>query len=173
MKKRIALLLFLGALAFFSMPADSIASGRGRLPTVIITRPPYSVLIPETHYVYILPDYEENILFYHGYWYRPFKKSWYRSKGYNGPWKRTEKVPDAIKNLPADYRRIPPGRNRIPHKMLRKNWRKWEEERYWDKEESKAWYKKKKKARKKTVKKTNDAATDGNKVKTEEKPVKD
>jgi len=42
-------------------------------------------VIPGT-YVYVVPDINTEILFYHGYWYRPSAGRWYWARTYNGPW---------------------------------------------------------------------------------------
>ena len=47
--------------------------------------PPPMAVIPGT-YIYTVPDIDVEILFYQGYWYRPYEGRWYRSKSYNGPW---------------------------------------------------------------------------------------
>ena len=105
-------------------------------PAYVVPAPPPVVVIPGS-YVYFVPEIEVDILFYHGYWWRPYEGRWYRSRSYNGPWGyiRSEGVPNAIRSLPPDYRRVPPGHERIPHEQLKKNWGRWEKERYWDRRE--------------------------------------
>lgn len=133
MKKIFFLLLFLGAVSFNAfLPYGSSASGDAPPPTVIITRPPAAVVIPGTRYVYFLPDYDSDILFYHGNWYRPYSDNWFKSKGYNGPWERVLEVPALILKVPAGFRSIEPGRERIPYRSLKKHWREWESGGYWD-----------------------------------------
>jgi len=102
-------------------------------PAYVIQTPPQVVLIPGT-YVYFVPNIGMDILFYHGYWYRPHAGRWYRASAYNGPWVYIvpRMVPAAIIGLPPDYRRIPPGYVPIPYVELRVNWRRWERDRYWD-----------------------------------------
>jgi len=104
-------------------------------PPVVIPAPPEVVLIPGT-YVYFVPGIDVDILFYHGYWYRPYEGRWYRANRYNGPWVylSPSRVPRPFLRLPHDYRHIEPGYHRIPHGDLRKNWRRWERERHWDRE---------------------------------------
>lgn len=153
MKKIFFLLLFLGAVSFNAfLPSGSSASAGDSLPTVIITRPPIAVVIPGTRYVYVLPDFDEDIFFYHGNWYRPYSDNWFRSKGYNGPWERVREVPAPVLNLPADFRSIEPGRERIPYRSLKKHWREWESSGYWE-EKARKGRLKEKKAGKKAVKK--------------------
>jgi hypothetical protein len=104
-------------------------------PPFLIPAPPPVVVIPRT-YVYTVPDIEVDILFYHGYWYRPYEGRWYRSRSYNGPWRYlpARSVPRPLIELPPEHHRIPPGYRRIPYGDLRKNWSGWERRRHWDKD---------------------------------------
>jgi len=99
-------------------------------PRLAISSPPEVVVIPNT-YVYYAPDVQTDIFFYHGYWYRPYQGYWFRSAGYSGPWVRVEDVPYVLLNLPPDYRAMH-GYRRIPHRELSRNWRTWERDRYWE-----------------------------------------
>jgi hypothetical protein len=109
------------------------------LPAVVIPSPPDVILVPGT-YAYFVPDIDTDIFFYHGYWYRPYKKYWYRSSHYNGPWTYivNDRVPLVLSEIPPDFRHIPPGQTRIPYGQLKKNWKQWEKEKHWDKHKSKA-----------------------------------
>ncbi len=100
-------------------------------PPFVVPAPPPVILIPET-YVYYVPDIEVDILFYHGYWYRPHEGRWYIAQHYNGPWGylAPQKVPRDLIRLPPNYHNIPPGHQRIPHEDLKKNWGRWERERH-------------------------------------------
>lgn len=102
------------------------------LPLYVAPAPPPVVVIPGS-YVYYVPDVDVDILFYHGYWYRPHGQYWYRSSSYNGPWHHMAPhgVPHALVSLPPNYRHMPPRYGKIPYGHLKKNWAKWERERYW------------------------------------------
>lgn len=106
-------------------------------PRVAVPAQPVVVLIPGT-YAYFIPDMSAEIIFYHGYWYRPHEGRWYRAKGYNGPWVYLvpKKVPSVLLRLPQDYRTVPPGHERIPYGQLKKNWKDWERKKYWDRRAS-------------------------------------
>ena len=52
-------------------------------PPLAIPAPPPMFVIPRT-YIYFAPEVDVDILFYHGYWYRPYQGHWYRSGTYNG-----------------------------------------------------------------------------------------
>jgi len=106
------------------------------LPAFVFHAPPPVVVIPGT-YAYVVPDVDIDIVFFQGYWYRPYRDHWYRSASYNGPWRVHDRVPGELHSLPPDYRHVPPGHQRIPYGQLKKNWRGWEKEKHWDKHEYK------------------------------------
>jgi len=103
------------------------------LPVYRFAAPPPLVVIPGT-YGYFAPDAGVEIFFYHDYWYRPYEGRWFRARSYNGPWANVApgRVPGFFLNLPPNYRHVPPGHTRIPYGQFKKNWRRWERERYWD-----------------------------------------
>jgi len=104
------------------------------LPVYRFAAPPDVVVIPGT-YVYMVPDIDVDILFFQGYWWRPYEGHWYRSRDYKGQYRYIEprSIPRGLRTLPQDYRhRLSPGYERIPHKDVQKNWKKWEKEKYWD-----------------------------------------
>jgi len=106
------------------------------LPAVRFAVPPDLVVIPGT-YVYIVPDIDADVLFFQGYWWRPYEGHWYKSRDYNGKWsyEETGKIPGGLRSLPQDYRhRLSPGYGRIPHRDVERNWEKWEKEKYWDRQ---------------------------------------
>ncbi|MEW6109719.1 MAG: hypothetical protein AB1632_11215 [Nitrospirota bacterium] len=136
--KKIISLSFLAI--FFVLSGNSSAGtnvniniGIGAPPPVVIPQPPAVFLIPGT-YAYYAPDVGVDIIFYHGYWYRPYEGRWYKGKTYNGPWLHisTSFLPQVIINLPPNYRHIPQGHDRIPYGQFKKNWSGWEKERYWE-----------------------------------------
>lgn len=106
------------------------------IPAFRFSAPPHLVVIPGT-YVYTVPDVDVDILFYRGYWYRPYEGRWYRAGSYNGPWIYIQpaRVPRVFFDLPADYRAFPPEHRRIPYGEFNRNWKRWERDRYWDRDE--------------------------------------
>lgn len=133
----------IAAVALFSLsgvlvsPADAgvhvgIGINISPPPPVVLSAPPEVVYIPGS-YVYYAPNAGVDILFYHGFWYRPYGERWFRARDYNGPWAfiDSRRVPGPVLNLPPDYRRLAV-RDRIPYGQLRSNWRHWEKERHWD-----------------------------------------
>lgn len=110
-------------------------------PPIVFPVPPHVVVIPETD-VYAVPDVEEDIFFYGGWWWRPWEGRWYRSHYYDRGWGH-------YRGTPSFHRHVPPGwrgdyRDRrwrghewdhrpIPHHEAEKNWRGWKRDRHWEK----------------------------------------
>lgn len=123
-------------MAGISMARVNVDVNIGLPPVFSFSEPPELVVIPNT-YVYYAPGVDLDIVFYGGYWYRPYNGHWFRGSGYNGPWHRIgrHRLPRHILNLPPDYRSIYRDHPRIPHSNVHDNWRRWEKERYWNKRE--------------------------------------
>jgi hypothetical protein len=129
MKMRKSWLWVAGALLLVS------AGSATQSEAVRFAGPPEVVVIPGT-YVYMVPDLDVDVLFYQGYWWRPYEGQWYRSRDYRGSWRHVESrhIPGGLRSLPQDYRqRLSTGHERIPHEHVQKNWKKWEKEKHWDK----------------------------------------
>jgi len=131
----IAGLIFAGSAGISSSADINININPVPPPHFAFAAPPSVHVIPGS-YVYLVPNMDFDMFFYNGYWYRPHNNYWYRAVGYNGPWHYHKAVPRPLLHLPSDYRRIPPGHTFIPYGQLKKHWRYWERDRYWDK---KAW----------------------------------
>ena len=103
-------------------------------PPFVFPAPPEVIVIPGTS-AYYPPAVDVDIVFYRDYWYRPYANHWYRSRSYNGPWVfiAPERLPRVIISLPPDYRHVPPGHRYIPYGHVKRQWRSWEREKYWDK----------------------------------------
>ena len=104
-------------------------------PPVVVEAPPEMEVIPGT-YVYYAPGVNVDLFFYHGFWWRPYEGRWYRSRGYRGPWAfiPVRRVPRPVFALPPGWRERP-GYERVPYGEFRGNWRRWERERHWDRDE--------------------------------------
>lgn len=110
-------------------------------PAYVIHKPPMVAVVPGT-YVYFIPGIRVDILFYHGYWYRPYRGRWYSARYYNGPWHHvvTRRVPYAVLHLPPHYRHERHAYRYIPYARMERNWAAWERERYWDRHEERRHY---------------------------------
>jgi hypothetical protein len=153
MKRRMFIILFVGTMLLTLLGLSNRGFAEVNInvginvpppPPLVIHAPPPMFVIPRT-YVYFAPEVEADIFYYHGYWYRPHKGHWYRSGSYNGRWVyiAPKKVPAALLNLPPDFRRVPSGHQHIPYGHLKKNWRTWEKEKYWEKHGGKEWHEEK------------------------------
>ncbi|HWR57300.1 MAG TPA: hypothetical protein VN328_00305 [Thermodesulfovibrionales bacterium] len=128
-----ALLLVLTGVATQSEARVDVNIGIN-LPAHRFDAPPEVVVIPGT-YVYAVPDSNVDILFFQGYWWRSHEGRWYRSKNYNGSWRYVapKSIPRGLRAVPQDYRsRIEARHERVPHRDLQRNWKKWEREKYWE-----------------------------------------
>ncbi|MBW7957291.1 MAG: hypothetical protein H3C68_05290 [Deltaproteobacteria bacterium] len=103
------------------------------LPAIALKPPQAVVVIPGT-YVYFAPGLDIAVFFHQGYWWRPHNKRWYRAAELGDAWVLIEsrKVPGALLKIPPGYRDTPPGLERIPYGHAKKNWKRWEKERRWD-----------------------------------------
>lgn len=101
---------------------------------VVVSSPPDVVVISGT-YVYFIPDADEDIFFYRGYWYRAHESRWYRSTEYNSGWVfiSINNIPSQVRAITPGFRRVPPGQEKIPYGQLKKNWKSWEKQRRWEK----------------------------------------
>jgi hypothetical protein len=111
-------------------------------PLLVFAAPPEMVVIPETN-VYVVPDYDEDIYFYSGWWWRPWNGHWYRSRRYNSGWVYYQSVPSFYVRIPFgwrnDYREHRWQGHEwnyrpIPHQQVQKNWQSWEKSRHWEKQ---------------------------------------
>lgn len=130
----VALVLVLAGSATQSNAMGEKVSIEVNLPAIRFAAPPDMVVIPGT-YVYMVPDINVDVLFYQDYWWRPHEGRWYKSRDYNGSWHyiETQSIPGGLRALPQDYRHsLSPKYERMPYGDVQKNWKKWEQEKYWD-----------------------------------------
>ncbi len=137
-----ALLVLAALVPLPSMAAVDIRVSIPLPPLIVFPAPPHVVVIPET-YVYFVPDVEEEIFFYDGWWWRPWQGRWYRSRHYGSGWVYYKRVPSFYPRIHSRWRND--YRNRswkghpwnfqpIPHQQLQRNWGSWKKERYWEKQ---------------------------------------
>ena len=111
-------------------------------PPIIFPAPPELVVIPET-YVYAVPGVDADVFFYSGWWWRPWEGRWYRSRYYDRGWAYYNRIPAFYRNVPPEWRNDYRDRRwrgheweqrRIPHRDAEKNWRGWQRNKHWEKE---------------------------------------
>jgi hypothetical protein len=116
----------------------------GLPPPIEFAGPPEMIVLPET-YVYVVPDLDEDIFFYNGWWWRPWEGRWYRSQYYNSGWNYYQGVPSFYGGIPSGWRNDYRNRRwrghqwnyqRIHHQQVQQNWKDWEQSRHW---EQKTW----------------------------------
>lgn len=138
MKKRILIgLAVMGLIAAVNLSAPAASDARISIsiaipfPGVVIAEPPALVMVPGT-YAYLAP--EADIVFYRGYWYRPYGGYWYIAADWQGPWQyvAVQQVPVVVVNVPVYYRSTYVRSEPIPAPVVLRNWRAWEDERRWD-----------------------------------------
>jgi len=129
--------LFLVLTGFSSQSNAGVRVGVDiNIPVFTFAAPPPLVVIPGT-YAYFAPEANVDIVFYHGFWYRPYEGRWFMARGYNGPWGPVAlaRVPRVLIELPPDFRHIYGDHPRIAYRDFNKNWRGWERNKYWEKDE--------------------------------------
>lgn len=107
-------------------------------PVLGLKLPPELVPLPDIN-VYVIHDFDMDIAFYDGWWWRLHDGRWYKAADYNGAWGLviTRKVPEMLFTLPPGFRRNGLTGTRIPYGQLKKNWKRWGKEKRWTKGEKK------------------------------------
>lgn len=148
MKKLIFKILFLTLLVCVpgsAMAGVSVHFNIPLPPPIFFPTPPSVVVIPETN-VYAVPDIQDDIFFYGGWWWRPWEDRWYRSRHYDRGWAYYRGVPSFNRQVPPGWRNdfndhrwkgYEWNHQRVPNQELRRNWRGWEKNKYW--ERNNAW----------------------------------
>ncbi len=108
-------------------------------PPIVFSAPPEMVVLPETE-VYVAPDYDQDIYFYGGWWWRPWGGRWYRSLNYDSGWEFYNGVPGwyggVYPRWRDNYRNHMWGGQRwdyrpVPYGDVRTNWKSWQSSGYW------------------------------------------
>ena len=114
------------------------------LPPVIEFRAaPDVIVVPEADSVYVVPDIEVELFFSDGWWWRPWEGRWYRSRYYDRGWTHYSKVPAFYFDVDPGWRKHYRDHNwyghrwnyeRISHRRLQRDWKKWRDNRYWERQ---------------------------------------
>src|SRR5512134_2709028 len=76
-----------------TMAGVDISIGISLPPPVVFMEPPAVIVMPDTYYVYVVPDIDVDIFFWNGWWWRPWEGRWYRSRYYDRGWAYYSYVP--------------------------------------------------------------------------------
>jgi len=113
------------------------------LPPIRFNAPPAVVVMPDTYDVYVVPDIDVDMFFWHGWWWRPWEGRWYRSHYYDRGWAYYNNVPIFYYDVDPGWRGYYRNHNwnghrwnykRIPHRQLQRNWNSWDDNRYWERQ---------------------------------------
>jgi hypothetical protein len=134
------LLLALALVPVSTMAGVHIGLNFSLPPLIEFYEPPELIVIPET-YVYVVPDIDDEIFFYSGWWWRPWEGHWYRSQSYDSGWEYYQRVPSFYRKIPSNWRNDYRhnrwrGREwhhkRTHHRDVQRHWKEWENSRYWE-----------------------------------------
>jgi len=145
MKKLILKILLLTFVVCLPVSATADVSVHVRIPLpppIVFPAIPQLVVIPETD-VYAVPDVQEDVFFFAGWWWRPWNNHWYRSRNYDRGWAYYPNPPRFQTNIPLDWRnnyknhtwkgyRWEPQQR--PQRDIQRNWNAWQKDRYWKKQ---------------------------------------
>src|SRR5450759_958793 len=147
MKKLLIRTILLSFVLLFPVPSMAgvdVGVNISLPPLIVFAAPPETVVIPET-YVYVVPDSQEDIYFYNGWWWRPWEGRWYRSRHYDSGWAYYQRVPSFYTRVPRDWRNDyrdhrwggqPWNYQRIPNRQLHQNWSTWQKSNHWEKQQT-------------------------------------
>jgi len=149
MKKLFYGTLLLALVLVFPIPTMAgvdvkVSIGLPLPPPIVFAAPPELMVLPETN-VYVVPDVDEDIFFYSGWWWRPWEGRWYRSRDYSSGWAHYRNIPSFYPWIHSDWRNDYRdhrwkghqwNHQRIPHQQVQRNWRGWENNRHWEKQQT-------------------------------------
>jgi hypothetical protein len=147
MKKILFGTVLLALVSIVSFPARARAYvdvnvSIGLPPLIVFASPPELIVLPDT-YVYVVPDVDDEIFFYDGWWWRPWEGRWYRSHYYDRGWGYYNSVPSFYFDVDPGWRGYYRDRNwsghqwnyeRIPRNRLQQNWKSWQTKRHWERQ---------------------------------------
>ena len=112
-------------------------------PLIVFEAPREVIVIPDANNVYVVPDIDVEFFFWNGWWYRPWEGRWYRSHYYDRGWAYYSHVPSFYFDVDPGWRGYyrhhdwyGHGWNyeRIPNHQLQQNWKRWHNDRHWEKQ---------------------------------------
>jgi hypothetical protein len=81
----------------------SVGIGVALPPPIVVQTPPAMVVLPSTPGVYVAPGLRIDLFFWNGWWWRPWRGHWYRSRYYDHGWVYYKR------GVPGFYGHVNPG----------------------------------------------------------------
>lgn len=123
------------------MARVDVSIGISLPPPLVFPAPPHVVVLPDTNFVYVVPDIDIELYFWSGWWWRPWNGRWYRSRYYDRGWVYYGGIPRFYFDVDPGWRRYYRERvwygyrwdyKPIPVHRLQKNWKRWDRNNYWE-----------------------------------------
>jgi hypothetical protein len=106
--KKLLLRIILFALAIVvpipTMAGVDVSIGIALPPPFVFQAPPDVVVMPDTNYVYVVPDIDVDLFFWYGWWWRLWEGRWYRSHYYDRGWAYYNRVPSFYFDVDPGWR---------------------------------------------------------------------
>jgi hypothetical protein len=134
------LLALVSVFPIMAMAAVNINIGIPLPPPIIFAAPPEVIVLPDSDDVYVAPDIDVDIYFWHGWWWRFWEGRWYYSLYYDRAWRYYDDVPSFYFDVDPGWRDYyrrhdwyghPWNYERIPYRRLQQNWKSWYRDQYW------------------------------------------
>ena len=112
---------------------------------IAFAEPPDVIVLPDTDDVYAVPGIDVDLFFWNGWWWRPWEGRWYRSRYYDRGWGYYSNVPSFYFDIDPGWRGYYRERNwyghpwyyeRIDHRRLQRQWKRWHTNRHWQREQT-------------------------------------
>ena len=147
--KIVALVLLLSVqgcyLGYDAAVYDNCGGAAYAPPPLVFQTPPDVIVLPDTDYVYVVPDIAVDLFFWDGWWWRPWGGRWYRSPYYDRDWACYGDIPSFYWDIDPGWRGYYRGHNwrghrwnyeHIPNQSLQRNWKAWNDERHWERQKN-------------------------------------
>jgi hypothetical protein len=126
-----------------TMAAVNISVNISLPPPIVFQAPPDVIAMPDTNDVYVVPNIDADLFFWNGWWWRLWEGRWYRAQYYNRGWAYYNNVPSFYFGVDPGWRGYysdhhwyghPWNHERIPYQQLKRNWKNWQNDRYWERQ---------------------------------------
>jgi hypothetical protein len=139
------LLVLLTGIRVPAMAQVDISINIGLPPPIVYPEPPVVIVLPDTYYVYAVPDIEIDLFFWNGWWWRPWHGRWYRSRYYDRGWVYYQSVPRFYYDVDPRWRVYYRNHDwrghhwyyeRIDDRRLERNWQGWQNNKHWERQQT-------------------------------------